>query len=164
MNSIEVRGGKRKELAVEHISRITETQVSEMIAIGDSITDINMLDRLKKEGGIAVSFNGNKFSLRYATIAVTSINGLGLLPIFENHIYIEEFLENWEILFPEFRNNPKYISNKLISTKCKDLYIKYNFIPEITNLKNKSTQELEKIILKQENMRKIVRGWVGKLG
>ncbi len=164
MNSIEVRGGKRKELAVEQISKITRTPISEMIALGDSITDINMLDRLKKEKGIAISFNGNKFSLRYATIAVTSINGLGLLPIFENYSNIKEFLENWEFQFPKFKNNPKNISNDLISTNCRDFYIKYNFLPEIINLNNKSTEELEKIILKQEDMRKKVRGWAGKLG
>ncbi|GAH52143.1 unnamed protein product, partial [marine sediment metagenome] len=63
MNLVEVRGGKRKEIAVDRISNITQVPISEMVALGDSITDINMLQRLKDEGGIAVSFNGNRFTV-----------------------------------------------------------------------------------------------------
>ncbi|MFX1376992.1 MAG: HAD hydrolase family protein [Promethearchaeota archaeon] len=164
MNLIKVRGGKRKEIAVEDISQRTDTLISEMIAIGDSITDINMLQRVNDEGGIAISFNGNRFSLKRANIAVTTINNLGVLPIFNNKNDFRKFLLNWESQFEKFCNDPKKITDGLISNETKELFIKYNFVPELIDLKNKNDIEYSKIVLKQEEMRKRIRGWAGKLG
>jgi len=164
MNKISVRGGKRKEQAVEDISYRIDTPISEIISIGDSITDINMLKRVNDEGGIAVSFNGNRFSLKYANVAVTTPNGLGVLPIFEHHKEIESFLLDWENQYQQFKGNPKKIPDNFISDICKNHFIYYDFVPQITDLKNKSANELEQIISSQEKMRKKVRGWAGKLG
>ena len=164
MNQVTVRGGKRKELAVEDVSKKTKIPISEMIVLGDSITDIDMLKRLNDEGGIAISFNGNKFSVKYANIAITTINNLGVLPIFEARHNKEHFLEKWEYEFENFQNDPKKISNGLISKECKNLFIKHNFVPEIASLNNKSESEIKEIISRQEKMRKLVRGWAGNLG
>jgi len=163
MNLVEVRGGKRKEIAVESISTITQVPISEMIALGDSITDINMLQRLKDEGGIAVSFNGNRFTVGRSNVAITTPNNLGTLAIFESKNNIENFLDSWEKLYSRFKNNPEKIPNKLISKEVKNYFIKYKFVPEIENLSNKSTKEIDLIILKQEKFRKKVRGWAGNL-
>jgi len=142
MNLVEVRGGKRKEMAVESISTITQVPVSEMVVLGDSITDINMLQRLKDEEGIAVSFNGNRFTVSRANIAITTPNNLGTLAIFESINNIENFLDSWEKLYSRFKNNPEKIPSKLISKEVKNYFIKY---------------------LKQEKFRKKVRGWAGNL-
>ena len=115
MNQVKVRGGKRKELAVEDISKRTNTPISRMIALGDSITDINMLQRLKDEGGIAVSFNGNDFTISRATVAVTTPNNLGVLPLFEAKDDIKQFLAQWESEYESFRENPNKIPKGLIS-------------------------------------------------
>jgi energy-converting hydrogenase A subunit R len=163
MNLVEVRGGKRKEMAVERISSITQVPISEMVALGDSITDINMLQRLKDEGGIAVSFNGNRFTVGRSNIAITTPNNLGTLAIFESKNNIETFLDSWEKFYSSFKNNPEKIPSKLISKEVKKIFIKYKFVPEIDNLSNKTKKEIELIILKQEKFRKKVRGWAGNL-
>jgi len=163
MNQVKVRGGKRKEFAIEDISRRTGVPISQMIAIGDSITDIDMLQRLSNENGIAISFNGNRFSLKRANVAVTTPNSLGMLPIFQSHNKINQFLEEWESKFEDFQNNPKNIPNGLISREIKNLFIQYNFVPELANLKNKTEIQYSEIISKQEEMRKKVRGWAGNL-
>ncbi|MGV9198131.1 MAG: HAD hydrolase family protein [Promethearchaeia archaeon] len=164
MNHVAVRGGERKEKAVEDIVERTDVPISEMIALGDSITDINMLKRVSKEGGIAVSFNGNRYSLRRANIAVTTPNNLGALPIFEHHANLSEFLEVWELSYSDFSNNPKEIPNGLVSPVCRNHFIYYDFVPDIRSLKSKEESELQEIIEKQEEMRKRVRGWAGELG
>jgi len=163
MNLVEVRGGKRKEIAVERISTITQIPISEMVALGDSITDINMLQRLKDEGGIAVSFNGNRFTVGRSNIAITTPNNLGTLAIFESKNNIENFLDSWEKLYNRFKDNPEKIPSKLISKEVKNFFIKYKFVPEIDNLSNKSKKEIDLIILKQEKFRKRIRGWAGNL-
>ena len=164
MNQVEVRGGKRKELAIEDIANRTGIPISNMIAVGDSITDINMLQRLKDENGIAISFNGNKYTAERSNIAVTTPNNLGVLPVFESRDNIEEFLELWESEFKTFENDPKKIPNGLISKKTKTIFMNYGFVPEIVNLSNKSKKDINDIISKQEEMRKLVRGWAGTLG
>jgi energy-converting hydrogenase A subunit R len=164
MNKVKVRGGKRKELAVEEISQRTKIPISEMIVLGDSITDINMLQRVRDEGGIAISFNGNRFSLKRANFAVTTQNCLGVLPLFEHKHNIYDFLIDWESNFENFQNNPKNITDGLISKEIKELFIKNNFTPELSNLINKTEIQYSEIISKQERMRKIVRGWAGNLG
>lgn len=163
MNQISVIGGKRKEAAVEEISKRTKIPLSEMIVLGDSITDINMLQRIRDENGIAVSFNGNKFSVNRANVAVTTPNSLGVLPIFLEKHNIREFLEEWESQFQSFQENPNNIKNEPISEEIRNIFIKYNFLPEFVDLTNKSQDQLTEIILRQENMRTIVRGWVDKL-
>jgi len=164
MNQVQVRGGTRKELAVETISKKTNVPISEIVALGDSITDINMLQRLKDEGGIAVSFNGNRFTVGRANVAITTVNNLGTLPIFEYKDSIESFLDLWEKNYSNFYSNPRNIPEELISREIKNYFVKYQFVPEIENLKNKSNQELDLIIAKQKKMRKQVRGWAGNLG
>jgi len=164
MEKIQVRGGKRKEQAIETISNKTQIPISEIVALGDSITDINMLQRLKDENGIAVSFNGNRFTVSRANIAITTPNNLGTLPIFEHKLNIESFLDLWEKTYKEFYLNPRNIPEKLVSRETKEYFVKYQFVPEIENLKNKSKEELDLIIAKQERMRKKVRGWAGNLG
>jgi len=164
MNRVKVRGGKRKELAVEDISDRTGVPIDEMIAIGDSITDINMLERLDEENGIAISFNGNRFSLKYANTAVTTPNGIGILPIFENYTNLEGFLGKWESSYPIFKNEPKNIPSSFVSKVCKNHLIYYEFVPKLIDLKVKDSEELKDIIEEQEKMRKKVRGWAGKLG
>jgi energy-converting hydrogenase A subunit R len=164
MNQVQVRGGTRKELAVETISKKTNVPISEIVALGDSITDINMLQRLKDEGGVAVSFNGNRFTVGRANVAITTVNNLGTLPIFEYKDSIESFLDLWEKNYSNFYSNPRNIPEELISREIKNYFVKYQFVPEIENLKNKSNQELDLIIAKQKKMRKQVRGWAGNLG
>jgi energy-converting hydrogenase A subunit R len=164
MNQVKVRGGKRKEVAVEDISNRTGVAISQMIAIGDSITDINMLQRLTVEDGISVSFNGNRFSLKKANLAVTTPNNLGMLPIFQSHKNISQFLKEWESKFESFQNNPTKIPKDLISKESKEFCVRYDFVPEFANLTNKTEDQKTEIILRQENMRKKVRGWAGTIG
>jgi len=164
MNQVKVRGGKRKELAVEDIAKRTNIPISEMIALGDSITDINMLQRLKDEDGIAVSFNGNNFTISRATVAVTTPNNLGVIPLFEAKDGIKQFLAKWESAHESFKDNPKLIPSGLISKECKKYFVQYNFVPEIDDLMNKTNDQLKEIIEKQKKMRKRVRGWAGNLG
>ena len=164
MDLVKVRGGKRKENAVEDISRRKKTPISKFIALGDSITDINMLQRLNDEGGIAVSFNGNRYSLKRANVAVTTINSLGALPIFNHKNDIGDFLSNWESQFEIFQNNPRNITDGLISNETKELFIRYNFVPELVDLTNRSELKYTETVTKQEDMRKKVRGYAGNLG
>ena len=87
-----------------------------------------------------------------------------MLPTFNLKNEIDDFLNHWESKVESFQNNPKNIPNGLISKETKELFVKYNFVPELANLKNKTEIQYSEIISKQEEMRKKVRGWAGELG
>lgn len=90
-----VCGGDRKRMNVKEILAQNEYSPKEAIAVGDSITDIQMLEFINENGGIAVSFNGNEFSLKPANISFSSPSLLPLKGLIESlpesKGYIERF-------------------------------------------------------------------------
>ncbi|MHA1146027.1 MAG: HAD hydrolase family protein, partial [Candidatus Helarchaeota archaeon] len=92
MNQVIVRGGRRKAEAVLTIAERTGHSIKDMVATGDSITDKDMLELVMKEGGIAISFNGNEYCVPKANVAVTSPNAMGSAPIFHHHPDIWDFV------------------------------------------------------------------------
>ncbi|MHA1238375.1 MAG: HAD family hydrolase [Candidatus Odinarchaeia archaeon] len=164
MNKVIVRGGRRKEDAVKEISERVNCPISEMIAVGDSITDMNMLGRVDAEGGIAITFNGNQYCIRYANIAVTAPDQMGSLPIFQSYPKVFEFVDEWSSLYPSLKDDPTRIPEDLISDIARNYYIEKNFVPRIDNLKNASESKRSEVLRYQLEMRKKVRGWFGELG
>jgi energy-converting hydrogenase A subunit R len=84
-----VMGGRRKAGAVEDILRRVDPglRLRDVVVVGDSITDIRMLEVVEAAGGLAIVFNGNRFCLPQGTVGVgsTSIRDLWpLLSIWEN--------------------------------------------------------------------------------
>ncbi len=67
-------GGEAKKEAVLDIMEKRGFQASDLMYVGDSITDVQPLNFAKENGGIALSFNGNEFALDNASIAAISDN------------------------------------------------------------------------------------------
>ena len=81
MNDVSVVGSRRKREIVEEYGERS------VVAVGDSISDIEMFDYAKKAGGIAVSFNGNEYALKHASIALISDSAIA------EAVVIMEYLE-----------------------------------------------------------------------
>lgn len=67
-------GGLAKKEAVLDIMAKNGFQASDLMYVGDSITDVQPLQYAKENGGIALSFNGNEFALDNASLAVITDN------------------------------------------------------------------------------------------
>jgi energy-converting hydrogenase A subunit R len=65
-------GGPEKVNALRNICESTETPISELMYVGDSITDVEALRTVKEAGGLSVSFNGNNYAVFEAEVAVLS--------------------------------------------------------------------------------------------
>lgn len=65
-------GGMEKAKAVMEIVSNLESDLTEVVYVGDSITDVQALQRVKEGGGVAISFNGNSYAVKNAEIAVLS--------------------------------------------------------------------------------------------
>jgi len=71
-SDIEPIGGIGKAEAVRDVTRRVSTTLEEVMYVGDSITDEDALKLVKKHNGLAVSFNGNRYAVKNADIAVMS--------------------------------------------------------------------------------------------
>ena len=69
-------GGKEKAEAIKDIVYNLNVDLSDVVYVGDSITDIEAFNLVKKGGGLTVSFNGNQYAIRHAQIAVLSETSL----------------------------------------------------------------------------------------
>lgn len=105
ISEVETVGGEGKNVAVKNILNKHGFEASDVMYVGDSITDVQPLEFTKNEGGLSVSFNGNEYAIREAEVAVISDNTT-IIPILADLFKrfgkddIIEFIE-------EFRKDPK---------------------------------------------------------
>ena len=90
-----VCGGGRKKSNVIDILQEYSCEPDEAFAVGDSITDIQMLDFIRKNGGTAISFNGNIHSLTPASIAYSGKSILPLKKLIEVFPETKEFISSF---------------------------------------------------------------------
>jgi len=67
-------GGVEKANAIKDSLRRTGNNLADVMYVGDSITDGEAFRLVRKGGGATVSFNGNRYALREAQIAVVANN------------------------------------------------------------------------------------------
>jgi len=87
-------GGRKKENVIDILQEYS-CEPDEAFSVGDSITDIQMLDFIRKNGGTAVSFNGNIHSLKPASIAYSGKSILPLKRLIDVFPETKEFILNF---------------------------------------------------------------------
>jgi len=144
-------GGKEKAKAVLTSLQKTGAKLSEVMYVGDSITDVEALKLVKKEG-LAISFNGNAYALRVAEIACLS-----------PHTFLLEILV--EVFCQEGKKGVLALVKKWpdsLEKKAKEKILTLKPLPQLEII---TQSNLEDLIEKSEKMRKKLRGEIiGKLG
>jgi energy-converting hydrogenase A subunit R len=74
-------GGPEKANSIVRAADVEKVPPSEVVYVGDSITDVEAFRMVRREGGLAVSFNGNRWAVEEADIAIISPNADPLLPL-----------------------------------------------------------------------------------
>jgi energy-converting hydrogenase A subunit R len=69
-------GGRQKAEAVKDAAERSHVQMSDVLYVGDSITDVEAFKLVRESGGLTVSFNGNEYAVRNAEVAVLSENNV----------------------------------------------------------------------------------------
>lgn len=81
LDEVRPTGGWRK---VEALKRLAPgTPFSQVVVVGDSITDSRILQSVDEDGGLAIAFNANKYALPYATLGLASASILDLAPMLD---------------------------------------------------------------------------------
>jgi len=149
-------GGFEKANAIRKSCDITDVQLSDVMYAGDSITDTEAMKLVSESGGVALSFNGNRYAIQSADIACISPNALilaGLALLFNDRgtQAIYDLASEWDQNRYEFESD---INQTISSFTVKDVTL---------NLIDKSN--IHELISKSESFRKTVRGEnIGRLG
>lgn len=141
--SVNPIGGPEKARALEDSLMRTGARMEDTMYVGDSITDVQAFEAARAGGGLAVSFNGNRYAIDAADIAVYGDNAKIL------ELIADEFLKGGkEAVFVLLRDLSRNIMNEINLRGA-----------HIINDSNKET-----IVRESEECRKEVRGIAGNLG
>jgi energy-converting hydrogenase A subunit R len=153
-------GGHQKAEAVKDAAVKSGIQLSDVMYVGDSITDVEAFKLVRENGGLTVSFNGNEYAVRNAEVAVLSENNVVTAVIAELWCKLGkqealEALENWSPA--ALRQSPL---SKPILERLFTLYP-----VELPKLQIVTPQNMETLVRESSVFRKKVRGEaVGRLG
>jgi len=148
-NSIDLIASLRDEELYKYLDKLFERReifdVDFPIAIGDSISDYKMFKTARKLGGIAIAFNGNKYALENADIAIVSDSAIAEAVV----IYV----------LNKYGVNALKDLNQRIPEELKEIYKKSN--TKVYLLEN---SDFEMVLKESQNMRVKLRGSAGMLG
>lgn len=160
MKNVNPVGGEGKKEAVLDIASKFGFQNSDIMYVGDSITDVEPLRFAKEHGGLAISFNGNEFAIRAAEIAIMADNTIMISIIAdlfnkfgkeEVMNFIKSYMDNQEMAIT------KYSIEDGLKEKIKQVNL-----PRIAII---NSENFENLVNESKTFRNIVRGEaIGALG
>jgi energy-converting hydrogenase A subunit R len=81
LQSITPIGGIEKAQKVKAVTSQLKSQLANVMYVGDSITDAQALRLIHEHGGLSVAFNGNRYALEQANLAIIAENNFILAVI-----------------------------------------------------------------------------------
>ncbi|UCC93189.1 MAG: hypothetical protein JSW25_00480 [Thermoplasmata archaeon] len=131
-------GGPEKATSIRKAARHEGVPIDRVIYVGDSITDVEAFRTVRDEGGMAVSFNGNRWAVEEADLALVCPRAEPILPL------ASAFMEGGRAAV-EGRDWAEGFSD------CSATWLE--------------DADMEEVVVSSEKMRKDVRGEVvGRLG
>ncbi|MDH5481659.1 MAG: HAD hydrolase family protein [Candidatus Bathyarchaeota archaeon] len=153
-------GGSEKAEATRDAVKKVGAALSDLMYVGDSITDVDAFKLAKDGNGLAVSFNGNQYAIKNAEVAVLSENSLTTAVIADVFCRFGKqqtlnLIENWN---HEGLNKSRV--NKALLNNFFELY------PEkLPKVKIITSENMEVLAKESSEFRKKVRGEaIGRLG
>ncbi|MEM3783775.1 MAG: HAD hydrolase family protein [Candidatus Bathyarchaeia archaeon] len=153
-------GGREKAKAVRQIAEKLGLSLSEVVYVGDSITDVEAFKTVHQAGGLTISFNGNEYAVREAEIAVIAENALVTAVLTEVFCKygkkgVIELVEDWSV-----STLGKIDANAKLKTMF--LNVQGAKLPSVEVVK---ADNIERLIRESTTFRKTVRGEaIGRLG
>jgi energy-converting hydrogenase A subunit R len=153
-------GGREKAEAVKDAAKKVGARLSNVMYVGDSITDVEAFRLVKENGGLGVSFNGNEYAVKNAEIAILSENSMVTAVIAE---VFSKFGKEQTIKIVE-----NWCRETLKKTSINQALLKslFSLYPEkLPKVKMITKENMEALAKESSEFRKKVRGEaIGKLG
>lgn len=151
-------GGAEKAEAILDAVKKVGAKMSDVMYVGDSITDIEAFKLVKENGGLAVSFNGNRYAVANAEIAILSNNSISTAIIAELFMRFGKeqtlkFVENWSL---------ETLKRAEVSSTLIESLLKLRDLPKVKII---TRVNIEALARESSEFRKKVRGEaIGELG
>jgi energy-converting hydrogenase A subunit R len=153
-------GGKEKADAIKDVAKRTGAVLSDIMYVGDSITDAEAFTLVRENSGLAVSFNGNQYAIKNAEIAILSEHSIVTAVIADA---FSRFGKEQALSLAESWNSEtlkKSSGNQTLLNRFLKLYPKE--LPKVKIITNKNMETLAE---ESSEFRKKVRGEaIGRLG
>jgi energy-converting hydrogenase A subunit R len=153
-------GGSQKAEAVKDAVEGLRAQLSDVMYVGDSITDVEAFKLVRENGGLTVSFNGNQYAVKNAEVAVLSENSTVTAVIADLFCNVGkqqtlQMLKNW---------NRETIRKSAVSQPLLDkLFALY--VAALPKVQIVTAENMETLAKESSEFRKKVRGEsIGRLG
>ncbi len=114
------------------------------VAVGDSISDYKMFESARKSGGVAVAFNGNRYAIEHADIAVVSDSAVSEAAV----VFLIKVFGIDKV--KRFENLPEKLKKLLDRTNTEIFIVREH--------------DVDEVVAKSQKMRVKLRGEAGKLG
>lgn len=153
-------GGTEKAKTVKDIVEKIGCSLGNVMYVGDSITDTQALRLVKENSGLAVSFNGNSYSVRESDIAVLSGDTIVTSVLAETFSRLGkegvlELINEW---------NPDGLKKYCQVDKLRER-MSMVFASSFPQVERVTPIKMERLIRESNIFRKTVRGEaIGKLG
>ena len=153
-------GGIEKANAILDSLKATGNDLQDVMYIGDSITDAQALDLVKRNGGVAVSFNGNRYAVNKAEIACISGHTIVISIIADifsmgGKEMVMDLAGDWSVDSIKRHSLDRMLIDQL-------LHIYPGSLPKVEVIRKDS---IDRLTNQSESFRKTVRGKeVGSLG
>lgn len=153
-------GGVEKANAVKNIVEKTDSDLSSVLYIGDSITDVECFRLVRKEDGVTFSFNGNAYAVREAEIAILSTNALVIAVLADvfrrfDRESVLKLVDSWD-----YKGLIQFHVNSLLQERLRNLFPKT--LPKVIRI---TKDNMRKLADESSAFRKRVRGKkIGRLG
>jgi energy-converting hydrogenase A subunit R len=153
-------GGEQKAESIRDAAKKLCAKLEDAMYVGDSITDVEAFQMVRKNGGLSVSFNGNSYAVRAAEVAVQSESNLitaALADIFCRHgkQAAVKAVEGWSIqALKDADVDPQLLTQ--LTTLYPDCLPKVQIV---------TSKNMDSLIKESSEFRKKVRGVnIGRLG
>ena len=153
-------GGGQKAEAIQDVVEKLHLSLSDVMYVGDSITDVEAFKLVRENGGLTVSFNGNSYAVKNAEIAVLSENSMVtavIADLFCKHGTQQTLrvLENW---------NNETLRKSAVSPPLLDRFLSLH-LAALPKVQIVTAQNMETLVKESSEFRKKVRGEaIGRLG
>jgi energy-converting hydrogenase A subunit R len=153
-------GGEQKAHAIRDATAKLHVPLSNVMYVGDSITDVEAFKLVKDNGGLTLSFNGNNYAVKNAEVAVMSDNNIVTVVLAD--VFLRHGKEK-ALQVAEIWNYDSLKHSAVNSTLLDRLFTVYP--KALPKLQIVTKENMETLTKESSEFRKKVRGEdVGKLG
>jgi len=153
-------GGVEKAAAITDIAKRLNTDLQNVMYVGDSITDVEAFRLVRNNGGLTLSFNGNNYAIREAEAAALSENAV-VTAVLANFFHrfgkaqTITLIRDWKLSAVE-----KYSMYQPLKQSFFSLHRKKP--PRVESI---TAQNIDRLMLESTEFRKKIRGQsIGQLG